>query len=140
VQAFMHKGPGRTIWSNCSINMQFASGALGHLCGSYDMAGTHSIERTEIGGSAGRLVIDNACVDLAYYPHASREETVVRNVGNMSGFSETMPYRINRLIEQLVSGATPDQIEGSGAEALAAQEVVEAAIRSWENGTVVELA
>ncbi len=30
VQAFMHKGPGRTIWSNTSVNMQFASGAVGH--------------------------------------------------------------------------------------------------------------
>lgn len=139
VQAFMEQGPDRKSWSNCSVNLQFASGALGHLCGSYDMSTLHSIERTEVGGNAGRIVIDNGCIDLHYYPHTSREEVIVRNAGGMASFGETMPYRINHLIAQLVAGAGPDEIDGSGAEALAAQEVVEAAIRSWESGTVVEL-
>ncbi len=139
VQAFLHKGPGRATWSNCSINMQFESGALGHLCGSYDMSMNHSIERTEIGGNAGRMIIDNACVDLHYYPHDSREEVIVRNVGGMASFGDTMPYRINSLLKQLSLGTAPAGIEGSGAEALAAQEVVEATIVSWENGAVVNL-
>ena len=59
VQAFMHKGPGRSIWSNASVNVQFASGAVDHLTGSYDASMLHPIERCEVGGSNGRWVIEN---------------------------------------------------------------------------------
>jgi predicted dehydrogenase len=140
VQAFFAKGPGRNCWSNASINLQFASGALGHLTGSYDMAATHSIERTEVGGNKGRVVIDNSTVDFRWFPHASREEVHVHSAGGMSAFSESMPARLNRWIEQLAQGARPDEIEGSGEEGLRAHAVVEAAFRSHETGAVVEVA
>ncbi|MCL4546098.1 MAG: Gfo/Idh/MocA family oxidoreductase [Chloroflexi bacterium] len=142
VQAFFHKGPGRAQWSNASINMQFASGALGHLYGSYDMHGPdrHSIERAEAGGTKGRVVIDNSTVDFHWYPHASKEAQHVHNAGGLTSFNETFGTRLGRWLEQLTQGATPDQIEGSGEEGLKAHAVVEAAILSHERGEVVELA
>ncbi|MGN6671938.1 MAG: Gfo/Idh/MocA family protein [Thermomicrobiales bacterium] len=142
VQAFFHKGPGRKIWSNASINLQFTSGALGHLTGSYDMHGPdrHSIERTEVGGTQGRVVIDNSTVDFHWYPHNSKEATHVHNAGGMISFSETFGPRIGRWLEQLDAGAKPEEIEGSGEEGLKAHAVVEAAIRSHETGQVVEVA
>jgi UDP-N-acetylglucosamine 3-dehydrogenase len=140
VQAFFFKGPGRKIWSNASINMQFASGAVGHLTGSYDMSMQHAFERTEVAGNKGRVVIDNATVDFRWYPHNSREEIHVANAGGMTSFSETLPARLDRWIEQLAAGAAPEEIEGSGEEGLRAHAVVEAAIRSHETGRVVEVA
>ncbi|MGN6360975.1 MAG: Gfo/Idh/MocA family protein [Thermomicrobiales bacterium] len=142
VQAFFHKGPGRKSWSNASINLQFTSGALGHLTGSYDMHGPdrHSIERTEVGGTQGRVVIDNSTVDFHWYPHNSKEATHVHNAGGMISFSETFGPRIGRWLEQLDAGAKPEEIEGSGEEGLKAHAVVEAAIRSHETGQVVEVA
>ena len=139
VQAFFSKGPGRKIWSNASINLQFASGALGHLTGSYDMTGNHPIERTEVGGSKGRVVIDNSTVDFRWYPHHSKEEVHIANAGGMASFSETLPARLNRWIAQLAGGAKPDAIEGSGEDGLRAQAVVEAAIRSHETGKVIKV-
>lgn len=139
VQAFFSKGPGRRVWSNASINMQFASGAVGHLCGSYDMSMNHGIERTEVGGHKGRAVIDNSTVDFHWFPHSSKEELHLRQAGGMISFSETLPARLNRWLEQLTSGARPDEIEGSGEEGLRAHAVVEAAIRSHESGKVVEV-
>ncbi len=140
VQAFFSKGPGRAIWSNASINMQFENGILGHLTGSYDMSGNHSIERTEVIGNQGRVVIDNSTVDLHWYPHGSREELHIHNAGGMTSFSETMPARLHRFLEQVSAGVTADQLEGSGEEALKAQAVIEAAIRSHETGKVVSVA
>src|SRR6185312_7958329 len=142
VQAFFLKGPGRKIWSNASINMQFASGALGHLTGSYDMHGPdrHSIERTEVGGNKGRVVIDNSTVDFHWYPHNSKESVHVHNAGGMMSFNETFGPRLGRWLEQLTEGAAPEAIEGSGEEGLKAHAVVEAAIRSHETGQVVEVA
>jgi predicted dehydrogenase len=142
VQAFFLKGPGRNGWSNASINMQFASGAIGHLTGSYDMHGPdrHSIERTEVGGSKGRTVIDNSTVDFHWYPHDSKEEIHVHNAGGMTSFNETFGPRLGRWLEQLSEGASPEAIEGSGEEGLKAHAVVEAAIRSHETGRVVDVA
>jgi len=141
VQAFFSKGPGRTSWSNASINMQFTSGALGHLTGSYDMHGPdrHSIERTEVGGTKGRVVIDNSTVDFHWFPHGSKESVHVHNAGGMISFNETFGTRLGRWLEQLDAGATPDEIEGSGEEGLKALAVQEAAIRSHETGQVVDV-
>jgi predicted dehydrogenase len=51
----------------------------------------------------------------------------------------TFKNRIHRFLEQLSERVPREQIEGSGEEALAAQEVVEAAIRSHETGQVVDV-
>ncbi|WP_020579319.1 Gfo/Idh/MocA family protein [Actinopolymorpha alba] len=138
VQAFLHKGPGRTIWSNASINMQFASGAVGHLTGSYDASGLHPIERCEVGGSAGRFVIDNVFERLEFFPRISPEKLVIDNpiMGGMEGFGQTFRNRIDRFVEQTSSGGP---LDASGEDGLAAQEVIEAAIRSFEGGSVEEV-
>ncbi|GAA3404117.1 Gfo/Idh/MocA family oxidoreductase [Paenibacillus hodogayensis] len=136
VQAFMTKAPDRKTWSTVSVNLQFASGAVGHLTGSYDMSMRHPIECCEVAGSEGRLVLDNVYESMTYYPHHSHELTVYRNpiFGGMQGFDDTFRQRINRFVEQLKAGDAPDEIEASGADALAAQEVIEAAIRSHQLG------
>ncbi len=139
VQAFMKKGPGRTIWSNTSVNMQFASGAVGHLTGSYDASGMHPIERCEVGGSAGRFIIENVYQRLEFLPRASLEKLVIDNpiMGGMGSFDETFRNRINIFVAQVQAGGP---LDASGDDGLAAQEVIEAAIRSWEHGTVEEVA
>jgi predicted dehydrogenase len=139
VQAFMHKGPGRKIWSNASVNMQFESGAVGHLTGSYDAANFHPIERCEVGGSKGRFVIENVFQRLEFFPRDTRDKLVVDNpiMGGMGGFDDTFRNRIDAFVADVQAGGP---LAASGDEGLAAQEVIEAAIRSWENGTVEEVA
>jgi predicted dehydrogenase len=136
VQCFMHKGPGRTIWSNLSMNVQFASGAVGHLTGSYDASMHHPIERCEVGGSKGRGIIENVYERLEFLPRESKEKTVIENgiFGGMGSFGDTFKNRINKFVEQINAG--DEVLVASGEEGLAAQEVIEAAIRSHENGTV----
>lgn len=139
VQAFMHKGPGRSIWSNASINVQFASGAVGHLTGSYDASRFHPIERCEVAGSKGRFVIENVYERLIFYPRTSPEKLVIDNPimgGGMASFNDTFRNRIDRFVEQVQAGGP---LDASGDDGLAAQEVIEAAIRSWERGTIEEV-
>ena len=139
VHAFATKAPGRKIWSVASINMAFASGAVGHLTGSYDMDVRHPIERCEVGGAKGRFVIDNVFQELTFYPHGSGELLVMRNpiFGGVKEFSQTIQRRIHRFLEQVTAG--DQMIEASGEDGLAAQEVIEAAIRSIETGQAVEV-
>jgi predicted dehydrogenase len=141
VQAFLHRAPGRKCWSNASINMQFASGAVGHLTGSYDMSMQHPIERCEVAGTRGRFVLENIFERLTLYPRDSAAVTEIRNnvFGGLSGFADTFTRRIHRWVEQVSAGVPRETIEGSGEEGLAAQEVIEAAIRSFRNGTVEEV-
>ena len=139
VHAFLGKAPGRTCWSNAQINLEFANGVVGHLTGSYDGNQRHNLERCEVLGSDGRFVLDNLYEELTFYPRRSDELVVVRNsiMGGLSGFQGTFENRIGRWIEQLDSGALPSEIEACGRDGLAAQEVIEAAIRSHQSGEAI---
>jgi predicted dehydrogenase len=146
VQAFFKRGPrsdgpnGRRVcWSNVQVNMLFKNGIVGHLTGSYDAGGSYGLETLEVVGSEARFVLRDACEHLEFYPRRSRETESFSYIGGMMSFSETFGSRINRWIEQNLAGARPEQIDGSGADALKAQLVIEAAIESWENDTVVTL-
>jgi predicted dehydrogenase len=141
VQAFFNKAPGRKIWSNASINMRFANGVIGHLTGSYDASGLHPIERCEVAGTKGRFVLDNVFEQLTFYPRHSNELMVIRNsiLSGTGGFRDTFHNRIHRWLEQITQGVPPAEIDASGAQGLATQEVIEAAIKSHETGQVVEV-
>ena len=139
VQAFFKKGKGRKIWSNVQVNMLFENGVIGHLTGSYDAGGSYGLERLEVVGSEARFVLLDACEHLEFYPRRSRQVESYDYLGDMMSFSETFQSRITRWIDQNIEGADPDQIDGSGEDALKAQLIIEAAIESWENGTVVDI-
>ena len=57
----------------------------------------------------------------------------------MDSFADTFSTRISAWVQQLVDGVSPDEIDASGAAGLAAQEIIEAAIKSFQTDTVVTL-
>ncbi|NRF95373.1 Gfo/Idh/MocA family oxidoreductase [Paenibacillus frigoriresistens] len=139
VQAFLTKSPGRSVWSTASINLEFASGAVGHLTGSYDIFGWHSIECCEVAGDKGRFVLDNVYESATLYPHLEEELRVYRNsiMTGMRGFDDTFRLRLDAFIREVRDGVLPDQISASGEDGLAVQKIIEAAIRSHESGGAV---
>jgi len=141
VQAFFTKPSYRKIWSNAQINMVFENGCVGHLTGSYDMSGNHPIERCEVAGTEGRFVIENVFESLTYFPRRRPEEILLKNniFGGVGSFRDTFRNRIGRFVEQVDSGVRPEDIEASGADGLAAQKVIEAAIASFESGRIVDI-
>ena len=139
VQAFFKRGKGRKIWSNVQVNMQFENGVIGHLTGSYDAGGSYGLERLEVVGSEARFVILEACEQLEFYPRRSQQVERFSYLGGMMSFGETFESRITRWIDQNIEGADPADIDGSGEDALKSQLIIEAAIESWENGTVVDI-
>ena len=54
-------------------------------------------------------------------------------------FGETFESRIARWVDQNIEDADPADIDGSGEDALKSQLIIEAAIESWETGTVVDI-
>ncbi len=141
VQCFATRAPGRKIWSTAQFNMRFASGALGHLTGSYDIERGHPMERCEVAGVKGRFVLEDIFREVTLYPAGNLEKTVYTNpiFGGMRDFADTFRNRLGRFVEQLNEGAGPEEIDGSGADGLAAQKVLAAAIESIKNERVVHV-
>lgn len=139
VHCFAMKAPGRAIWSTAQFNMRFACGAVGHLTGSYDIERGHPMERCEVAGTAGRFVIDDMFREATLYPAGNPEKIVYTNpiFGGMRDFSDTFVNRLGRFVEQVNDGVSPGSIDGSGADGLAAQKVLAAAIESIKTGKAV---
>ncbi len=148
VHAFFNRAPKanspdgkRICFSNAQVNVLFESGAVGHLTGSYDANMRLNLERCEVMGTEGRFVIDNCYERLTLYPRSGQELTVMPNelFTGMKDFDETISRRVNRWVEQVSAGVPRDQIDASGVDGLAVQEIIEAAIASWEQERVVDV-
>jgi predicted dehydrogenase len=139
VHCFATKAPGRTLWSTATFNMRFKNGVVGTLTGSYDIERGHPMERCEVAGTGGRFVIEDMFQQATLYPAGNLEKTVYTNpiFGGMYGFEDTFKDRIHKFVKELHEGIGPDQIDGSGADGLAAQKVLAAAIESIKTGSVV---
>ncbi|MEP7358791.1 MAG: Gfo/Idh/MocA family oxidoreductase [Anaerolineales bacterium] len=141
VQCFATTAPGRKIWTTAHFSLRFKNGVVGGLTGSYDIERGHPMERCEVAGTAGRFVIDDMYREATLYPAGDLEKRVYTNplFGGFRGFEDTFQDRIHCFLEQVSAGTPPDEIDGSGADGLAAQKVLQAAIESLESGTVVTL-
>lgn len=139
VHCFATKAPGRSIWSTATFNLRFRSGAVGTLTGSYDIERGHPMERCEVAGTAGRLVIEDMWREATLYPAGQGEKAVYTNpvFGGVRDFEDTFRDRIESFLGQIAAGTSPENIDGSGADGLAAQKVLDAAVRSVQTGAVV---
>ena len=135
------KAPGRTIWSTAQFNMRFTSGALGHLTGSYDIERGHPMERCEVAGTGGRFVIDDMYREATLYPAGDPVKQVYTNplFGGMESFDDTFRNRISTFVGEVLAGVAPEEIDGSGADGLAAQLVLDAAIESIKTGQNINI-
>jgi predicted dehydrogenase len=142
VQCFAMKAPGREIWSTASINMQFTNGMVGHLTSSYDIERGHPMERCEVAGTRGRLVIEDMWREAVLYPAGKLEKRVFTNpvFGGFRDFDDTFRDRILSFVRQVAQGASPEDIDGSGAQGLEASRVIHAAIESLRTGSAIRVA
>ncbi len=139
VQAFFKKGKGRKIWSNVQANLQFKSGVIGHLLGSYDAGGSYGLETLELVGSEGRVIINEACEKLTFYPRFSNQVESFDHLGGMGGFGDTFASRIGAWVDDLRKKTPPGKVDAKGEDALKVQLVIESIIKSWETGQVVNV-
>lgn len=143
VHCFATKAPGRAIWSTAHFNLRFANGAVGGLTGSYDIERGHPMERCEVAGTRGRFVLDDMFQELTLYPAGDMAKTVITNTvfGTLTEktFADTFRNRITCFVQQVAAGCRPEDIDGSGADGLAAQCVLDAAIRSVNSGAAEQV-
>ena len=141
VQCFGMKAPGRSIWSTCTFNMRFKNGVVGTLTGSYDIERGHPMERCEVAGTGGRFLLEDMWRQATLYPAGNLVKSVFTNpvFGGFLGFEDTFRDRIHRFVDQVNAGVQPEQIDGSGADGLAAQKVLAAAIESLVMETIVHI-
>jgi hypothetical protein len=70
------------------------------------------------------------------FPAGSMEQLAYVNpvFGGVRDFDDTFRERLHCFLEQVASGAKPEEIDGSGADGLAAQRVIQATITSLDEG------
>lgn len=141
VQCFATHSPGRKIWTTAHFSMRFKNGVVGGLTGSYEIERGHPMERCEVAGTKGRLVIDDMYREATLYPAGNLEKSVYTNpiFGGFRDFEDTFRDRIHRFLEQVTAGTPPTEIDGTGSDGLAAQKVLQAAIESIETGKIVSV-
>ncbi len=141
VQCFATKAPGRNFWSTASFNMQFENGMVGHLTSSYDVGRGHPMERCEVAGVDGRFVVEDMWREATLYPAGDLVKSVYTNpiFGGYRDFHDTFRDRLHCFLQQVTGGVPPAEIDGSGADGLAAQKVIQAGIESLETGLAVEV-
>jgi predicted dehydrogenase len=141
VQCFATKAPGRQIWSTASFNMQFKNGAVGTLSGSYDIERGHPMERCEVAGTDGRFVLEDMWRQVTLYPAGDFIKRQYTNpvFGGHRDFEDTFRNRIHTFLQQVSEGADPEDINASGADGLAAQKVLQAAIDSLKSKSIIYL-
>ncbi len=142
VQCFALQASGRNFWSTASINMRLRNGMVGHLTSSYDIERGHPMERVEVAGVKGRIVVEDMWREATLYPAGNQEKLVYTNpvFGGYRDFDDTFRARIHRFLEQVRDEAAPAEIDGSGKDGLAAQRVIAAAIESIDTGKIVRVA
>lgn len=119
----------RPIYTTCIIQLRFCTGALGTLIGSYDGGFSHPIERLEVGGVQGYLVVDNVMDGLHLCLHEREEEQVWKsNVLQKCDFSLTFSNHIKTFIDRVSEGKNPPI---TGMDGLRSLQIAEAAVRSF---------
>jgi len=138
VHCFATKAPGRRIWSTAQFNLRFRNGVVGSLTGSYDIERGHPMERCEVAGTGGRFVLEDMWREVTLYPAGNLEKTVYTNpvFGGVRDFEDTFRERLHTFLDEVTRGVSPERIDGSGADGLAAQKVLAAAIESLEKEAV----
>ncbi len=139
VQCFAMKAPGRNLWSTASFNFRLANGMVGHLTSSYDIGRGHPMERCEVAGVGGRFVLEDMWRQVTMYPADNLIKSVYTNpvFGGYRDFNDTFRERIGSFLRQVSEGARPEDIDGSGADGLAAQKVIQSAIDSLNSNKIV---
>ena len=141
VHCFAMKAPGRSIWSTACISMLFENGAVGHLTSSYDLARGHPMERCEVAGTKGRMIVDDMWREAVLYPADDLVKKVYTNpiFGGYSNFDDTFRARIQSFVEVVSAGVPPGEVNGSGLQGLEASRVIHAAIRSLDENRPVKI-
>ena len=77
--------------------------------------------------------------ELTFYPAGNLQKTVYTDplFDGHHNFQNTFRKRIMKFVQQVSDGIAPKDIDGKAEDALATQLVIEAAIESLENETVV---
>ena len=126
-------------YTSMAISLRFADNAVSTLLASWDSDFIHPIERLEICGDKGEIVVDNV---LSKATLLRRDDQVVQeyrpSIFRMEqlAFDGTFALRMDAWAKDLVAGREP---QPSGCDGLQAMRVIDAIVRSWEEKREIEV-
>jgi predicted dehydrogenase len=140
VSAFLADPRSIGSYTSAAISMSFSSGAVGTLLGSWDSSYAHpGAQVFELCGLKGRVVVENVVDAVRLFDHDTEDYTEWRPGvfdTQKRDFWATIDAHIDAFIEALVFDKQPPV---TGEDGLRALELTFAAIRSFEERSVVPL-
>ena len=128
-------------WSTIAVALEFASGAVGTMLGSYDSSYAYpDTQRVELNGTAGRAVIHDTVRSLTLQSAGDETERVWRPGyfdDEARSFERTFDRHLDAVLTALRAGSPPPIPASAGRRAL---ELAYAVIRSHETGARVPTA
>jgi predicted dehydrogenase len=125
-------------WSTIAVALEFASGAVGTMLGSYDSSYAYpDTQRVELNGTAGRAVIHDTVRALTLQSVGDEIERVWRPGyfdDEARSFERTADRHLDAVLAALRAGSPPPIPASAGRRAL---ELAHAVIRSHETGARV---
>ncbi|MBI2941585.1 MAG: Gfo/Idh/MocA family oxidoreductase [Chloroflexi bacterium] len=120
--------------TSVATSLKFASDAVGTLLVSWDSSYKHELEYLELCGDLARVEVHNVTEQAVLLPHES-DVRWVRKAGAFQAeaivFDNTFARRVHAFVTDLVAGRPPSPL---GIDGLRSQELIETAIRSFEEG------
>lgn len=127
------------VYTSIAISVKYAEERVGTLMASWDSAFTHPIEFVEVCGTKGYMRIDNIVEGISLYPH--NDQTVrmwkpnIFDTGALT-FDKIFEYRVHAFVDDIIAGREPAP---TGLDGLKALQMIEAAIKSFEEKRVVKI-
>jgi len=126
-------------WTSMAISLRYADQAVASLLASWDSDFINPIERVEICGDGGEIVVDNV---ISRATLMRRDDQVVEeyrpSIFRMEqlAFDGTFAPRMAAFVRDLLAGRSP---KPDGRDGLQALRIVDAIVRSWEEKREVEV-
>ena len=126
-------------YTSIAISLKFECEAVATLLASWDAGFTHPIEFLEVAGPKGQIKIDNIMsgVTLAHHdnPVIQSWKPSIFNVDD-NAFDGSFGFRMRAYVDDMLAGRVAGP---TGEDGLKAVQIVDAAIRSFEQRKTVEL-
>ena len=126
-------------YTSIAISVKFANESVGTLMASWDSSFNHPIELLEVCGRKGYFHVENIVEGINLYLHDEKSvkgwKPTIFETGALT-FDKIFENRVHAFVDDILVGRTPYP---TGMDGLKALQVVEAAIKSFEEGTTVQL-
>ncbi|MEM7033332.1 MAG: Gfo/Idh/MocA family oxidoreductase [Chloroflexota bacterium] len=125
------------VVQDLTLSFQFETGAIGSIVSGWRPPPQRTWERTEIGGTAGMISVEDVMLSATLWKNPDQAETFRPSywINNIT-FYDTLKSHIHHFLDQISAGQAPLV---TGKDGLRGLEIIQAAIESGQSGKTISV-